>query len=42
MKQDGQHVYYLTPDRKIVTRVTTDLEKPSQKYLKFERHLCGY
>ncbi|HRZ07709.1 MAG TPA: SMP-30/gluconolactonase/LRE family protein, partial [Candidatus Competibacteraceae bacterium] len=29
MEQDGQHVYYLTPDRKIVTRVTTDLEKPN-------------
>lgn len=29
MEQDGQHVYYLTPDRKTVTRVTTDLEKPN-------------
>lgn len=29
MEQDGQHVYYLTPDRKILTRVTTDLEKPN-------------
>jgi gluconolactonase len=29
MEQDGQHVYYLAPDRKIVTRVTTDLEKPN-------------
>ena len=29
MEQDGQHVYYLTPDHKIITRVTTDLEKPN-------------
>lgn len=29
MQQDGQHVYYLAPDRKIVTRVTVDLEKPN-------------
>lgn len=29
MEQDGQYVYYLTPDRKIVSRVTTDLEKPN-------------
>lgn len=29
MEQDGQHVYYLTPDRKILTRVTADLEKPN-------------
>lgn len=29
MEQDGQHVYYLTPDRKILTRVIADLEKPN-------------
>lgn len=27
--QDGQHVYFMTPDRKTVTRVTTDLSKPN-------------
>lgn len=29
MEQDGQHVYYLAPDRKVITRVTADLEKPN-------------
>lgn len=29
MEQDGQHVYYLTPDRKTLTRVTTDLQQPN-------------
>jgi len=29
MQQDGQHVYYLTPDRKTVTRVATDLRQPN-------------
>lgn len=29
MQQDGQHVYYLSPDRKSLTRVATDLEKPN-------------
>lgn len=28
-QQDGEHVYYLTPDRKTVTRVTTDLKQPN-------------
>ncbi|MDX8523856.1 SMP-30/gluconolactonase/LRE family protein [Mesorhizobium sp. MSK_1335] len=26
---DGQHVYFVTPDRKTVSRVTTDLKKPN-------------
>lgn len=26
---DGQHVYFVTPDRKTVRRVTTDLKKPN-------------
>ena len=29
MPQDGQHVYYLTPDRKKLVRVTTDLMQPN-------------
>ena len=29
MQQDGQHVYFLTPHRKIVRRVTTDLTQPN-------------
>ena len=29
MQQDGEHVYYLSPDRKSLTRVATDLEKPN-------------
>jgi len=29
MQQDGQHVYYLTPDRKNLIRVTTDLVQPN-------------
>jgi gluconolactonase len=29
MEQDGQHVYFLTPDRKKVIRVTSDLEQPN-------------
>jgi gluconolactonase len=29
MEQDGQHVYYLTPDRKTLARVTIDLDKPN-------------
>jgi gluconolactonase len=29
MEQDGQHVYYLTPDRKTLVRVTNDLDKPN-------------
>ena len=28
-QQDGEHVYFLTPDRKTVTRVTTDLKQPN-------------
>jgi len=28
-QQDGEHVYYLTPDHKNVTRVTTDLKQPN-------------
>ena len=28
-QQDGEHVYYLTPDRKTVTRVATDLKQPN-------------
>ena len=29
MQPDGQHVYYLTPDRKTVTPVATDLKQPN-------------
>jgi gluconolactonase len=29
MEQDGQHVYYLSPDRKKLTRVTDNLEQPN-------------
>ena len=29
MQQDGQHVYFLTPDRKNVQRVATDLKQPN-------------
>jgi gluconolactonase len=29
MQQDGEHVYYLAPDRKTVVRVATDLMKPN-------------
>jgi gluconolactonase len=29
MEQDGQHVYYLAPDRQTLTRVTTDLKQPN-------------
>ena len=29
MEQDGQHVYYLTPDRSELVRVTTDLFQPN-------------
>jgi gluconolactonase len=29
MQQDGQHVYYLSPDRKTLTRVATDLVQPN-------------
>jgi len=29
IEQDGMHVYYLSPDRKKVTRVTTDLVTPN-------------
>jgi len=29
MQQDGQHVYYLSPDRKMLTRVATDLTQPN-------------
>jgi gluconolactonase len=28
-EQDGEHVYYLSPDRKTFTRVTTDLTQPN-------------
>jgi len=28
-QQDGEHVYYLTPDRKTVTRVAVDLKQPN-------------
>lgn len=28
-EQDGEHVYYLSPDRKTLTRVTTDLTQPN-------------
>lgn len=29
IEQDGQHVYYLSPDRKRLIRVTTDLQQPN-------------
>jgi gluconolactonase len=29
MQQDGQHVYYLSPDQKTLTRVATDLVQPN-------------
>lgn len=29
MQQDGQHVYYLAPDRKTLIRVAADLEQPN-------------
>jgi len=29
MEQDGQHVYYLAPDHKTLTRVATDLQQPN-------------
>jgi gluconolactonase len=29
MEQDGEHVYYLTPDRKSVTRVINDMVRPN-------------
>jgi gluconolactonase len=29
MQQDGEHVYFLTPDRQTLTRVAADLEKPN-------------
>jgi gluconolactonase len=29
MQQDGQHVYFMTPDQKIVRRVATDLKQPN-------------
>jgi gluconolactonase len=29
MEQDGQHVYYLSPDRQTVTRVIDDLKQPN-------------
>ena len=29
MQQDGQHVYYLSPDRKQLTRVVEDLQQPN-------------
>jgi len=29
MEQDGQHVYYLAPDHKTLTRVLTDLRQPN-------------
>lgn len=29
MEQDGQHVYFLTADRKTLTRVTSDLRQPN-------------
>lgn len=29
MQQDGEHVYYLSPDRKKLVRVATDLQKPN-------------
>jgi gluconolactonase len=29
MQQDGQHVYYLAPDHKTLTRVATDLTQPN-------------
>lgn len=29
MEQDGEHVYYISPDRKSITRVTQDIPKPN-------------
>ncbi|MCC7174102.1 MAG: SMP-30/gluconolactonase/LRE family protein [Bryobacterales bacterium] len=29
MEQDGQHVYYLSPDRRTLTRVVSDLQQPN-------------
>ena len=29
MQQDGEHVYFLSPDKKVLKRVATDLEKPN-------------
>jgi gluconolactonase len=29
MEQDGQHVYYLSPDRKTLVRVVSDLKQPN-------------
>jgi gluconolactonase len=29
IEQDGEHVYYLTPDRKKLTRVVTDMKQPN-------------
>ena len=29
MEQDGQHVYYLSPDTQTLTQVTTDLQQPN-------------
>jgi len=29
MEQDGEQVYYLSPNHKTLVRVTTDLEKPN-------------
>jgi hypothetical protein len=29
MEQDGQHVYYLSPDMQTLTQVTTDLQQPN-------------
>lgn len=29
MEQDGEHVYYLTPDRKMVVRVISDMVRPN-------------
>ena len=29
MEQDGQHVYYLSPDRQKVSRVVNDLQQPN-------------
>lgn len=29
VEQDGEHVYYISPDRKSITRVTHDVQKPN-------------
>jgi gluconolactonase len=29
MLQDGQHVYFITPDRKTITSAATDLRQPN-------------